>query len=109
MAHQAEREEVECVTLRVIARVAREISSSPVSGPASGKEHPGGSRSRMAFFGPRHGGIDTPVIPRSGLSRTPRSGPIIIEEYDATCVVPPGWSAEIDPHGNIVLTAMVPS
>ena len=107
--HQAEREEVECVTLRVIARVAGEKSFPPIASTAPGKEHSGESRMRTAYFGPRHGGIDTPVIPRSGLSRTPRSGPIIIEEYDATCVVPPGWSAEVDPHGNIVLTAMVPS
>ena len=28
---------------------------------------------------------------------------MIIEEYDATCVVPPGATAELDAGGNIVI------
>ena len=32
-----------------------------------------------------------------------RSGPLIIEEYDATCVVPPGATASLDAGGNIVI------
>jgi len=28
---------------------------------------------------------------------------VIIEEYDATCVVPPGARAELDAGGNIVI------
>ena len=32
-----------------------------------------------------------------------RDGPLIIEEYDATCVVPPGAHAECDGAGNIVI------
>ena len=30
-------------------------------------------------------------------------GPCIVEEYDATCVVPPGARAALDAHGNIVI------
>jgi N-methylhydantoinase A len=33
----------------------------------------------------------------------PRAGPCIIEEYDATCVVPPSVRAALDTYGNIVL------
>ena len=32
-----------------------------------------------------------------------RAGPLIVEEYDATCVVPPGARAELDAAGNIVI------
>ena len=32
---------------------------------------------------------DTPVIGRGRLGSEPRSGPLIIEEYEGTCVVPP--------------------
>ena len=46
--------------------------------------------------------IETPVMRRSDLS-TPRAGPLIIEEYDATCVVPPGARAELDAGGNILI------
>ena len=39
---------------------------------------------------------------RSDLSQT-KKGPLIVEEYDATCVVPPGARAELDAGGNIVI------
>ena len=32
-----------------------------------------------------------------------RAGPLIVEEYDATCLVPPGARAELDAGGNIVI------
>lgn len=34
-----------------------------------------------------------------------RDGPLIVEEYDATCVVPPGAHAALDDDGCIVLDA----
>jgi N-methylhydantoinase A len=39
---------------------------------------------------------------RSELAK-PRSGPLIVEEYDATCVIPPGARAELDAGGNIII------
>jgi len=44
----------------------------------------------------------TPVLARGDLA-TPREGPAIVEEYDATCVVPPGARAGLDVSGNIVM------
>ena len=26
------------------------------------------------------------------------------EKYDSTCLVPPGWTARLDAHGNIAIT-----
>jgi N-methylhydantoinase A len=57
--------------------------------------------SRQAYFG-EQGWLDTPVIARADL-RGRRSGPLIVEEYDATCLVPPGARAELDASGNIVI------
>jgi N-methylhydantoinase A len=39
---------------------------------------------------------------------TGRPGPCIIEEYDATCVVPPGAEAVLDRWDNIVMTLAPP-
>ncbi len=64
-----------------------------------------GSSKRAAYFGPQIGEIDTQVITRSDLSATPQEGPLILEEYDATAVVPPGWTASIDPLGQVVIEA----
>lgn len=56
---------------------------------------------RAAYFGKQAGLIETPVVPRSALSSAPTPGPLIIEEYDSTCVVPPGASVAIDSSENI--------
>ena len=69
--------------------------------PASGRR--GDLRRRSAYFGPEVGALDTPVIVRGDLSATPQGGPLIVEEYDATTVVPPGWTASIDRLGQIVI------
>jgi N-methylhydantoinase A len=58
--------------------------------------------SRRAYFGPRRGWLDTPVLRRVDLA-VPCHGPCIIEEYDATCVIPPGARAQLDTYGNIMI------
>jgi N-methylhydantoinase A len=57
---------------------------------------------RRAYFGPREGWHDTPVLHRGDLA-APRTGPCIIEEYDATCLIPPGAEAHLDANSNIVI------
>ena len=32
------------------------------------------------------------------------TGPAIVEQFDATTVIPPGWSAQVDTKRNLVLT-----
>ncbi|HLM12765.1 MAG TPA: hypothetical protein VK362_10280, partial [Reyranella sp.] len=59
--------------------------------------------SRQAYFGDEHGWLATPVLSRADLAGG-RAGPLIVEEYDSTCVVPPGAHAERDGAGNIVIT-----
>ena len=60
------------------------------------------SVSRRAYLGPEHGWLEVPVLERAALHNT-RSGPCIIEEYDATCLVPPNSKVGLDEHGNIVI------
>ena len=57
---------------------------------------------RPAYFGPEAGWIETPVLNRADLGGG-REGPCIVEEYDATCLVPPGASAALDGYGNFVI------
>jgi N-methylhydantoinase A len=45
--------------------------------------------------------LEVPVLGRSGLTATPRNGPLIIEEMDATTLVTPDAHARIDDFGNI--------
>jgi N-methylhydantoinase A len=58
---------------------------------------------RPAYFGPALGSIDTPVLHRQALGDRPAPGPLIIEEYEGTTVVPPDATAWLDTNGNIVI------
>jgi N-methylhydantoinase A len=57
---------------------------------------------RRAWF-PGDGWIETPVVDRVGLGTAPADGPLIIQEYDATCLVPRGANAWVDSFGNIAM------
>lgn len=100
--HRAEGEAVEMVALRVGARAAV-AKPVPGAGWAQLRAPAPEAGSRRAYFGGPDGAVETPVIARAGLAGAARSGPLIIEEYDSTCVVPPGWRAALDDQGNIVL------
>ncbi len=58
---------------------------------------------RPAFFDGRF--VDTPVYDGEGVGHGHRiDGPAIVEERFTTIVVYPGWTAELDRHGNYVVT-----
>jgi N-methylhydantoinase A len=58
---------------------------------------------RAAYFGAAQGWRQTRILDRADLA-APCPGPCIIEEYDSTCVVPPGAEARLDRLGNIAIT-----
>ena len=58
--------------------------------------------SRMAYFGSRWGAIDTPVVARTSLREITR-GPLLIDEYDSTVVVPPATRVWLDDLQNVVM------
>jgi N-methylhydantoinase A len=93
-------EPVELTGLTVIARGVAEAPRLPARIPPAGG---GVAASRLAWFGDA-GWVETAVVDRAGLSVVPRTGPLIVQEYDATCLVPPGARAVVDGFGDIVLT-----
>ncbi len=104
--HRAGPEEpVQLVSLRLIAhgiperprvpdRIMVDLAPSPGSGTRSAR--------RRVYFGATDGWQETPILRRPDLSN-PVDGPAIVEEYDATCVVPPRAQARLDVYGNIVI------
>ena len=60
--------------------------------------------SREAYFGESWGTIDTPVISRHDLGEEGTTGPLLIDEYDSTIVVPPDYRGHIDSEGNILMS-----
>ena len=101
--HELAGHHVDFVALRVIAtvpprgpRTVSRMRASPLRAPTTPW--------RQAYFGREDGLIDTPVVERADLSLTPRPGPLIIEEYEGTTIVPPDASAFRDGFGNIIIT-----
>jgi N-methylhydantoinase A len=94
---------IELVKLRVVGRGLRErrlnfrqlVFRSRAGAPAA--------RSRPVHFARGSRPIDTEVVTRLVIPATPRGGPLVIEEFDATTVVSPDARVHRDPMGNIVL------
>jgi N-methylhydantoinase A len=58
---------------------------------------------RVAYYGPKVGDCLTKIVSREALLRGSLEGPVVIEEFDTTVVVPPQWTASLDKYGNITL------
>ena len=101
--HRAGAEEpVELVAIQVVGQGVRQGGGVP-DRISTSRAEPEPGPPRRVYFGSGLGWIETPIIRRRDLSRR-RAGPLIIEEYDATCVVPPGAVAELGSAGSILIT-----
>ncbi len=101
--HRAGPEEpVELVNAQLIGMGIPDQSRIPEKVTVERRGPQGKLPNRQAYFGRDTGWIETPVLHRSDLGK-PMSGPLIIEEYDATCLVPPNAKASLDEFGNILI------
>jgi N-methylhydantoinase A len=102
--HRAEADPVEIVHIRVEGRVTSRspVATTPPSETGVGSQS---GVTRPAYFGPRYGLLETRVIDRGQVGIEATAGPLIVEEYDATTVVPPDWTIRRDACNNLVIRA----
>ena len=81
--------------------VRRQTNSHSIFEPLEGRQLMSAGDLDKTFAGA--GWTDTPVLDRAELGEVPRAGPVIVQEYDATCLVPPGMDVSRDGFGNLVL------
>jgi N-methylhydantoinase A len=98
--------EVQFVALRVTGTIPQPPRDRPICKAGMA---PLAEETRSVYFGPEIGSLTTRVIGRGGLSAEARRGPLIIEEYEGTTVVPPDATVALDGHNNIVITLAGPS
>ena len=105
--HRADEEQVDLVNLRVIGWAnppgQTDLDTTLVTYSQDSPEVDQ-RRHREVYFGVSHNIVLTPVVSRREILEGLIEGPLIIEEYDSTTVVPPGWKAELDGFNNIVMT-----
>ena len=91
------------VRLRVRARAGEAIEVRADRINPAVRERAGGvagqAGQRRVYFGPRWGWRDTPVQRRETLDAS--TGPLVIEEYDTTIVIPPGALVRRDATGSV--------
>jgi N-methylhydantoinase A len=98
-------QQVEWVNLRVTGvgpiRRPRLREAEPGDGDAARAR----TGSRPVCFDAGRGHLDTPVYARAGLRPGDAvAGPAVVEEYGSTLPLHPGFRAEVDRHGNLVVT-----
>jgi len=98
--HRGHSKNFELVTCRIVASVERGSEHSEAWAPS---QMGGSLPERRVHFGSAKGALATPVVVRTALSGQPRSGPLVVQEYDTSVIVPPDCSATLDGRGNIVM------
>src|SRR5690606_13485348 len=89
------------VRVRVAVPKYTPRSEAPPDKPGSLADARKGARN--VYFDPKNP-IEAIVYERARLEIGARiEGPCIVEQFDATTVVPPGWRAEVDERRNLVL------
>ncbi len=104
--HAATERSVEIVSYRLRVRVpvpkyepVEETAEAAADAPTAAVKG-----SRTVYFDAARG-VETTIFERTGLLVGSRiSGPAIVEQFDATTVVPPGWTAVVDGYRNLILS-----
>ena len=104
--YRSDSEAIEVTNIRVVGRPDVDASSEleMESMGAALYDAGGATRLRKAYFGQELGLVETEIITRGHLSSEAIPGPVIVEEYDTTIVVPPGCSVRRDEAWNVILS-----
>lgn len=102
----AEDEPVELVALRARAiwKTPQLLFSEIADGERAQERSGSGPSTRQLYFGPHLGWQTAGILSRHDISTAPRPGPLVIEEPEATVVVPPGWSCALHATGSVLLS-----
>jgi N-methylhydantoinase A len=97
----APAEPVECVSLRLTS-IGRIAKPPPRPLAAGGLAEP--KERRPVFYAEAGGYVDCPIYDRYALpARAAFAGPAVIEEFDSTTVVHPGYDVRVDETGNLLI------
>jgi N-methylhydantoinase A len=96
----ASDEPLELVNVRVVATGVREHRLDFRDVKVAGSAAPAAPR-RAVHAGRGARAVDTPVVGRTAITPDARRGPLVVEEYDATVVVPAGAAVHRDPFGTL--------
>ncbi len=94
-------EAVELVSVRLssVGRIAKPPAHRLDTGPT-----PQPKERREVYFAESDGYVDCPIYDRYALpAGASFAGPAVIEEFDSTTVLHPGYAVRVDDHGNLIV------
>jgi N-methylhydantoinase A len=100
--YRSDGEPLQIVALKVIGRGLSETSRVPQR-VAHARVRGASTGARRAYFGRVLGWQTARLAAREAAAAGPMAGPVIVEEYDTTTVVPPGWTARTDDWNNLLI------
>jgi N-methylhydantoinase A len=100
--YRSDSEPIQFTALKVVGQGLSETPRVP-SAVKRDREDRVPRASRRAYFGSEFRWLETSVTTRTGLGRSAVAGPLIVEEYDTTTVIRPGWIARLDDWNNILV------
>ena len=92
----------EIVNCRMLARVSRGVAHD-YAWDYQDIDPAENNSTRKIVIAPRVGPINTTIVTRTQLGAEPLSGPIVVEEYDSTTLVPPDWAVHIGKNWNMII------
>src|SRR5262249_46362703 len=100
--HRARDSMVELVNLHLAARGVPESPRVPAL-LRFPEEHKVASGERRAYFGKESGWHATRVCGRSDVGPEVQRGPVIVQEFDSTILVPPDFSVSVGEGMNVIM------
>jgi N-methylhydantoinase A len=102
--HATKERPVELVSYRLRVRVAVPKYQPVPETAAAPRPIEGAIKGRRRIHLPGKDSVNAILYERERLDiGAALSGPAIIEQFDATTVLPPGWSARVDAYRNLIL------
>ncbi|HTH97543.1 MAG TPA: hydantoinase/oxoprolinase family protein [Stellaceae bacterium] len=103
--HSAKERPVEIVSYRLRARVAvPKYVAKPAEAPAKPRDPAAAIKGRRDIWFDWRAPESATVYERDGLDvGVEVTGPAVVEQFDATTIVPKGWRAKVDAYRNLVL------
>ena len=104
--HAAKEKPVEVVSYRVRVRVdVPKYQPTPVEAAADAAVPADAGKGTRTIYFDGASAVETSIFERSKLPAGARlDGPVVVEQLDATTVVPAGWSVSVDQDMNLILS-----
>lgn len=86
---------LQAINVRMVARIPTSQARLSTRIRSTIKGQSSGPQTRKAYWGKEYGSIDTPVLTTEQIGKDTIEGPVLIDRYDTTVVIPPDCTVSV--------------